>query len=35
MATDCSVLAWEIPCIEQPDGLLSLGWQKSQTPLSS
>ena len=35
MATDCSILAWQIPWIEEPDGLLSLGLQKSQTPLSN
>ena len=34
MATHCSTLAWEIPGTEEPDGLLSMGSQKSQTGLS-
>ena len=33
MATHCSTLAWEIPGTEEPDGLLSMGSQKSQTRL--
>ena len=31
MATHSSILAWEIPWIEEPGGLLSVGSQKSQT----
>ena len=27
MATHCSILAWEIPCTEEPGGLLFLGSQ--------
>ena len=34
MAIRSSVLAWEIPCTEEPGGLLSMGLQKSQTRLS-
>ena len=34
MATHSSILAWEIPWTEEPGGLLSMGSQKSQTPLS-
>ena len=34
MATHCSVLAWRIPCTEEPDGLQPMGLQKSQTRLS-
>ena len=35
MAIRSSVLAWEIPCTEEPGGLLlSMGSQKSQTRLS-
>ena len=30
-ATHSSVLAWEIPWIEEPGGLQSIGSQKSQT----
>ena len=30
-----SVLAWEIPWTEEPDGLQSTGSQKSQTRLST
>ena len=30
MATHSSNLAWEIPWTEEPGGLQSLGWQKSQ-----
>ena len=29
MATHSSVLAWEIPCTEEPGGLLSMGLQES------
>ena len=25
MATHCSILAWEIPCTEEPGGLRSIG----------
>ena len=28
MATHSSILAWEIPWTEEPDGLHSMGWQK-------
>jgi len=28
MATDSSVLAWEIPWTEEPDGLQSMGLQR-------
>ena len=31
MATHSSILAWEIPWIEDPGGLQSMGSQKSQT----
>ena len=31
MATHSSILAWEIPCTEEPGGLQSMGSQKSQT----
>ena len=34
MGIRSSVLAWEIPCTEEPGGLLSMGLQKSQTRLS-
>ena len=34
MATHCSILAWEIPWTEEPDGLQSQGLQKSQTQFS-
>ena len=34
MATHSSILAWEIPWTEDPDGLQSIGSQKSQTQLS-
>ena len=34
MATDSSILAWEIPWTEEPGGLQSLGSQKSRTRLS-
>jgi len=29
MATNTSILAWAIPCIEEPGGLQSMGSQKS------
>ena len=35
MITHSSVLAWEIPWKEEPSGLQSMGWQKSQTGLSN
>ena len=28
MATDSSLLAWEVPRIEEPGGLQSMGWQR-------
>ena len=31
MATHSSILAWEIPRTEEPDGLQSMGSQKSRT----
>ena len=31
MATHSSILAWEIPWMEEPGGLQSMGLQKSQT----
>ena len=31
MATHSSILAWRIPCTEEPGGLQSMGSQKSQT----
>jgi len=31
MSTHSSILAWEIPWTEEPDGLQSMGFQKSQT----
>ena len=34
MATHSSILAWEIPCREEPGGLQSVGSQKNQTLLS-
>ena len=34
MATDSSILAWEIPWTEEPGGLQSPGVAKSQTRLS-
>ena len=34
MATLSSILAWEIPWIEEPGGQQSMGLQKSQTRLS-
>ena len=33
MATHASILAWEIPWTEEPEGLQSIGLQKSQTQL--
>ena len=35
MATHSSILAWRIPWTEEPDGLHSMGLQKSQTRLSN
>ena len=35
MATYSSILAWEIPWTKEPDGLLSMGLQKSRTQLSN
>ena len=34
MATQSSILAWEISWTEEPSGLQSMGSQKSQTRLS-
>ena len=34
MATHSSILVWRIPWTEEPGGLQSTGWQKSQTGLS-
>ena len=34
MATQSSILAWEISWTEEPSGLQSMGSQKSQTGLS-
>ena len=31
MATDSSILTWEIPQTEEPGGLQSMGLQKSRT----
>ena len=31
MATHSSILTWEMPWTEEPGGLQSTGWQKSQT----
>ena len=31
MATHASILAWKIPWTEEPDGLLSMGPQESDT----
>ena len=35
MVTHSSILAWSIPWIEEPQGLQSMGLQKSQTGLSN
>jgi len=35
MATHSSILAWEIPWTEEPNGLWSIGSQKSWTQLSA
>ena len=35
MTTHSSILGWEIPWIEEPGGLQSMGSQKSQTQLSN
>ena len=35
MATHSNILAWRIPCLEEPGGLQSTGSQKSQTRLST
>ena len=34
MATHSSILAWRIPWTEEPGRLQSMGFTKSQTPLS-
>ena len=34
MVTHSSILAWEIPWREEPDGLQSMGSQKNQARLS-
>ena len=31
MATHSSILVWKIPWTEEPGGLQSMGWRKSQT----
>ena len=31
MATHSSILAWEIPCMEEPGRLQSMGFQESDT----
>ena len=31
MATHSSILAWRIPCTEDPGGLQSMGWQEPDT----
>ena len=35
MAIHCSILAWEIPWTEEPDGLLSMRLQKSWANLAT
>ena len=35
MATYSSIPAWEIPWTEEPEGLQSIGLQKSQTQFSN
>ena len=35
MATPSSILAWEIPWTEEPEGLQSMESQKNQTPLKA
>ena len=35
MATQPKILAWKIPWTEEPGGLQSMGFQKSQTRLSA
>ena len=35
MATHSSILAWEIPWTEEPNGLQSMGSQKNRTQLST
>ena len=35
MATQTSILTWEIPWIEKHGGLLSTEWQKNQIQLSN
>ena len=35
MATHFSILAWEIPWTDEPDGLQSMGSQKTWTQLSN
>ena len=35
MATDSSILVWEIPWTEEPGGLQPTGWQKNWTQLSN
>ena len=35
MATHSSILAWEIPCTEEPGGLRFMGSQKSWAGLSN
>ena len=33
MATHSNILAWRVPCIEEPGGLQSMGLQKCHTRL--
>ena len=35
MATHSTILTWEIPWTEEPCGLQSIGWQKSQIQFSN
>ena len=34
VATHSSILAWEIPCTEEPEGLQSMGSKKSDTRIN-
>ena len=34
MVTNSSILAWKIPCMDEPGGLYFMGSQKNQTRLS-
>ena len=35
MTTHSSILAWEIPCTEEPDGLQSMGLQRVEHNLAT